>query len=250
MSAGAKPRRANGEGFSAWWWLAMPIAVALVLAVVDLSWPEFYKVYIGSELGLLEGSHVLIPLAAMVIAIRILMLRETRRHPWLVAWVALGAAACLYIAGEEASWGQHYVGWSTPERWQEINDQQETNLHNVSSWLDQKPRLVLELGVIIGGIIIPIAALFRPALRQVRFAVILPPLLCLPVAVLAEVIRLTERVPGLIGTQPILYERPSELQELYFYLFILFYLIVLRQRLTAASQERMAARAAPEFSAD
>src|SRR3546814_4167282 len=54
------------------------------------------------------------------------------------------------MAGEEASWGQHYAGWLTPDNWQALNDQGETNLHNTSSWLDQKPRTLLEIGVIVG----------------------------------------------------------------------------------------------------
>src|SRR3546814_15941194 len=90
------------------------------------------------------------------------------------------------MAGEEASWGQHYAGWLTPENWQALNDQGETNLHNTSSWLDQKPRTLLEIGVIVGGILIPLLALRRPALREGRFALFLPPLACVPVAVTAE----------------------------------------------------------------
>src|SRR3546814_9825984 len=73
----------------------------------------------------------------------------------------------------EASWGQHYAGWLTPENWQALNDQGETNLHNTSSWLDQKPRTLLEIGVIVGGILIPMLALRRPALREGRFAIFL-----------------------------------------------------------------------------
>jgi hypothetical protein len=232
ISTGVTKRAAVNEGFSAWWWLAMPIAVAVLLAVVETLSPALYETYINSEQGVLEGSHVVIPLAGLVIALRILALRATRAQPLLFGWVALGAVACFYIAGEEASWGQHFLDWSTPDRWQEINDQQETNLHNVSSWLDQKPRLLLELGVIVGGIVVPIAALLRPALRQGHLAVILPPLLCLPVAVLAEVSRLSERLADLTQSEPLLYARASEVQELFFYLFILFYMIVLNQRLT------------------
>lgn len=34
-------------------------------------------------------------------------------------------------AGEEISWGQRIFGWDTPEAWQELNAQKETNLHNL-----------------------------------------------------------------------------------------------------------------------
>ncbi len=219
------------EGFSAWWWLVLPTLAAVALAAAALTLPGIYATWIESERGLLELSHVVIPFAGLVLALRILFMVELRGRLHLRLWVGLAAVGCLYIAGEEASWGQHFLEWSTPESWQEINDQQETNLHNVSSWLDQKPRALLEIGVVVGGILIPLLALWRPAIRQGALGIILPPLLCLPVALLAEITRATERVGEALGGTSIVFPRASEVQELYFYLFILFYLIVLRQRL-------------------
>ncbi len=224
------------DRLSAWWWLALPLAVALALSLTHLWARPFYRVWIASESrGLLELSHVILPLAGCVIAARILLLNQIRGRPLLTMWVAFAALACFYIAGEEASWGQHYMNWTTPEAWLAANDQGETNLHNISSWLDQKPRLLLELGVIVGGILVPLAALWRPAIRRSPPAVILPPLLCLPSALLAEGVRLSERLASLLGDKPYLFHRPSEVQEFYFYLFTLLYLIVLRRRLTASN---------------
>lgn len=223
------------DHLSAWWWLVLPLAVALALSLTHLWARPFYRVWIGSESrGLLELSHVILPLAACVVAVRILLLKQVRGRPLLTLWVAVAAAACFYIAGEEASWGQHYFNWATPEAWMAISDQGETNLHNTSSWLDQKPRLLLELGVIVGGILVPLAALWRPAIRRGPLAVILPPLLCLPSALLAEGVRMSERLASSLGDKPYLFHRPSEVQEFYFYLFTLLYLIVLRRRLTTS----------------
>jgi hypothetical protein len=47
------------------------------------------------------------------------------RGTWLVA------AGFVVLGLEEVSWGQTYLGWSTPPLLAEINDQQETNLHNI-----------------------------------------------------------------------------------------------------------------------
>lgn len=226
-------RDGRREGFSAWWWLALPVVVGLLLAVTAKAAPGFYAVWIESEQGLLEISHILLPAAGLLLALQILIKTDFSGRGWLRLWVGFAALACFYIAGEEASWGQHFFGWATPEGWQKINDQQETNLHNVSAWLDQKPRLLLELGVIVGGIVIPLAALWRPALRRHAFGIILPPFLTLPSAVLAELSRATERVAEALGHSSILFQRASEVQEFYFFLFVLFYLIVLRQRLRA-----------------
>lgn len=37
----------------------------------------------------------------------------------------------LFAAGEELSWGQHLLGWRTPEALVEANRQDETNIHNL-----------------------------------------------------------------------------------------------------------------------
>ncbi len=221
---------------SRFWWLWLPVAVLLTLFVWPRAFPDSYRAWVGGELGVLESVHVLIPLASMALAGRMLLLARVRRQPLLWAWLALAALGSLYIAGEEASWGQHYLGWGTPESWQGVNDQNETNLHNISSWFDQKPRALLELGVILGGIVIPLAALRWPAIRRTRLAIILPPFLCLPSAVIAEAVRMSGRALSALAPGTTLFERASEVQEFYFYLFILLYLIVLRRRLRGEAQ--------------
>ena len=46
----------------------------------------------------------------------------------------IGLGCFFFLAfGEEASWGQHWFGFKTPEELKEINAQQEVNLHNL--WL-------------------------------------------------------------------------------------------------------------------
>lgn len=72
--------------------------------------------------------------------------------------------ACIFFAGEEISWGQHFFGWEAGDTFREINKQHETNLHNISSWLNQKPRALVEWGVMISGLILPL----RRWLRNIR----------------------------------------------------------------------------------
>lgn len=225
-------------------WLWLPLVVGGVLL---LSWhlnPGFYKAYVAGEIGILEGTHVLVPLIAAVVALRILFMPEVRQDRLAWIWIFLGLLGCLYIAGEEASWGQHYGNWLTPESWQAINDQGETNLHNTSSWLDQKPRTLLELGVIVGGILIPLLALRRPGIRQGRLALFLPPLVCLPTAVIGEAAKFWERLHGKLLPDWNLFYNASEVQELYIYLFIHFYLIVFRNRVLARRAAGLPARPA------
>jgi len=232
----------DAERLPAILYLWLPLVVAVVLILTWQMNPAFYKAYVVGEIGILEGTHVLVPLISAVIALRILLMPETRRDRLVQVWILLGLLGCLYIAGEEASWGQHYAGWLTPENWQAINDQGETNLHNTSSWLDQKPRTLLELGVIVGGILIPLLVLKWPAIRRGRFALFLPPAVCFPVAVIGEVAKFWERLVGLGLWDWLLFYNASEVQELYIYLFILFYLIVFRNRVLARRAAGLPAR--------
>jgi hypothetical protein len=228
-------RLADGEvdWLSPLWWLGLPLAVAVALSATAHAAPDFYRRWIVAEHGPLELSQLLIIISACGIALRTLFLPALKGRVLLTAWVGVAAATSFYIAGEEASWGQHFFAWETPPFWAAVNDQGETNLHNLSSWLDQKPRALLEAGVILGGIVIPLAALWRPRLRGLPGAVILPPMLCLPVAVLAEFARFSERILDSFGYQVYPFHRPSEVQEFYFYLFVLLYLTVLYRRLSS-----------------
>ena len=231
----------RSDNLSVWAWLIIPLTLAAVLVVAPRISVGVYETWFEDEkTGLLQSAHWVIPLWGFIIAGRILIMRQIAVEPFLKAWIAILMIGCLYIAGEEASWGQHYFGWSTPESWTNINMQGETNLHNTSSWFNQKPRFLLELGIIIGGIMIPLLALRRPGIRMSRSAIVLPPLICLPTAVLAELCRVVDRLPSLFGSNFYVFYRASEVQETYFYIFILLYLMVLRRRLAALPESSRA----------
>ncbi len=221
---------------SPWWWLALPVGLAVVLSFLWNISPNRFIAWAAGESGLVEVSQVVILLAAVAVALRILSMARARRDRLMTTWVGLVALTCVMIAGEELSWGQHIFGWATPSGWNALNVQGETNLHNISSWLNQKPRALLELGVLVGGIAIPLVALARPRIRRGRFGIYLPPLACLPAALIAEVVRMWDRLVIGLGGHSWLFHRSSEIQELYFYLFILFYVIILRRRLSASDQ--------------
>jgi hypothetical protein len=74
----------------------------------------------------------------------------------LWCWVFIWSLVCFYFAGEEESWGQWYFRWGTPEYLNMINKQHETNLHNVSPWLNQTPRALIELFIIATGFLVPL----------------------------------------------------------------------------------------------
>lgn len=81
----------------------------------------------------------------------------------------LVAFFCLFVAGEEISWGQRLIGYVPPDFFLENNFQQETNLHNFSG-LFGRPKWVLA-GALAGyGLLLPAVAaagFFRRTLARV-----------------------------------------------------------------------------------
>ncbi|MCZ4280791.1 hypothetical protein O4H49_08380 [Kiloniella laminariae] len=216
-----------------WLWLALPVALAVLLLILGLFMPgELYDQWIGNERnGILETSHTIIPAISFFLALRILFHPNLRNFSWLWFWILIAALGSFYMSGEEASWGQHWFQWSTSSDWAAINDQGETNFHNTSSWLDQKPRTILEIGILVGGIILPLLFFYRPALWNHPLAIVVPTFHLFPTALIAEITRMTERLLAAMDSSFRLFQRASEVQELFFALFVLFYLILFLRRL-------------------
>ncbi|WP_025896830.1 hypothetical protein [Sneathiella glossodoripedis] len=139
-------------------WLGVP--PFFLVAVLGVRWlfPEFAANHLNGETGIIENLTVVILIPAILLAGYIASNRRHLPENWMWYWYMLLGLACLYFAGEEASWGQHWFGWETPESMKKLNDQGETNFHNMSSWLDQKPRLLVELSANRGGGVAVVAA--------------------------------------------------------------------------------------------
>lgn len=193
-------------------WAALLAVLALRL---ELGVERFRELIMG-ELGPVELGTAILLVIAIFVGLK-LVAREPRGL--LRGWHLAVVAGCVYFAGEELSWGQHLVGWSTPERLAALNDQGETNLHNISSWLDQKPRLALELWILTG--VIHAAWLWwRAGASRALQPRILPGLACLSAGLAVVLARLPERLAGAFpdafewAAMPPFDIRLSELQEL------------------------------------
>ena len=130
--------------------LAPPLVLAALYLTryADL---EFYMRWWEGELGVLENLGPLLLLPAIYCGLALARHRKVFPQTWIVIWFLLHGLGALFFAGEEISWGQHFFNWQTPETISALNDQNETNLHNMSSWLDQKPRIALWVWALTGG---------------------------------------------------------------------------------------------------
>ena len=174
-------------------WLWIPCVFLAVQLGLEASFSTDTLSAMHSENGPHETAQFVLLLAALIAALAVMLKINWRTHPWLGVWVALAAVCCLYVGGEEVSWGQHFLNWTTPEYWAAINDQNETNLHNTSSWLDQKPRLILLIGVVTGGVIIPFLRKKKPGLLPEKYAVIYPPAVFGVMAIMTLVVHIVDR---------------------------------------------------------
>jgi hypothetical protein len=145
----------------------------------------------------------------------------------LRAWLVLMILGSAYFALEEISYGQHMFGWKAGETMAELNDQQETNLHNIHAIFDQVPRAILTLGILVGGIVLPLYRKLRGIKlnESNRFYWQWPTLDCVTVGLLVILIR---PVMSLIDTHII---NTGETKEFLFALFIMLYCISIQLRL-------------------
>lgn len=210
------------------WTLWFPLITVVFIVAVAATRLDFYQKWLISErTGILEFSNVLLPLLTSVVALRLCFLRSIRKDRFLWLWCFAMVVGGLFLAGEEASWGQHYVGWTTPEFWSGLNDQAETNFHNISHWLDQKPRLLLTIGIIVGGLVIPALLINRPDLLPRRFDFIYPPKALSVIALLVLVGELYQHVRNLFSNNFFDTFRAGEFQEVYICWYLFYYALFL-----------------------
>ena len=100
----------------------------IVLSRTDRYWFDFTYT---AEDGFIEWMTLLPLVAIMVISgVRLVKLFRVRRPLFLCTIVGC-ILLCFFLAGEELSWGQRFLGLESSEFFKSNNSQKETNLHNL-----------------------------------------------------------------------------------------------------------------------
>ena len=224
---GEKVKRVESRGVPVFFWGLIPAAFIINQILLEIFTPPQYLKPMHTEGGPHEALQFIIVAVCMPLAA---YMAFKVKDVYLKLWLALCALGCFYIAGEEISWGQHIFGWTTPEFWSAVNDQNETNLHNTSAWLDQKPRLLLFIGCVVGGIIVPALRRWKPSALPPRFSALYPSDILLPAALGVLLPYSVEEIAEHFYNAG-MFHRVSEVQEIYIYYFIFLYLLDFKSRI-------------------
>ena len=153
------------------------------------------------ELGLVE----LVTCAALVPAVILMAAAATRRRhaAWLRVLCGLIALGAFYFLGEEASWGQHYLGFEPSNFIAANNRQQEFNLHNSDVLHD----LFNELPRTAAGVFCVVLCAILPVLRRRRtpldlWETLVPGFVTVVPGALVGLVNLPERILERVDMEP------------------------------------------------
>ncbi len=227
-----------------WLWLGLPLAsIALRLVVPAVLDAEGWKQQMTEEFGLVQNLTVLFLLPAVVMGVLIFLRRRElpRGIGWVMLLVALGA---FYFAGEEASWGQHWLGYGTPEALKKINTQDEFNVHNIHNIFNNVPRQLMFAATVVGGIILPLVLkrrLAEPGAPKSPWYWLIPNYRLIPISAIAILLRLPKRLEDIMDTPPdgsyadmAFFQGSGEFKEYCYAMVIMFFVLSVYLRMRSS----------------
>ena len=225
-------------------WFYFPILITLIFFIVKFLNINFFITYFKSEKGIIENGTFLVLFFAIVTSFSVLnKLKKNLNLKTLFFFIIFFLISLIYFAGEEISWGQQWFKWETNNFFKRINDQSETNFHNISSWLDQKPRFLLTFFVIFGGIFCPFLNKKNILNSKKLTTWIYPTIYCFPTSLICLLYYFLDisykffcyGTPGIDikckYIPSLLHFRTSEIIELYISFFLLIYILSINSRL-------------------
>lgn len=231
------PQRSRALDLLAIW--AAPLLAPVLILLAWSAGPEAFNIWVSSDTSVYEHAVGFVLLLSLLMGVYIMLTRDLKPfpglRPWLIAW-CLGVG---YFLGEDMNWGQHLLGWQA-EGFFASNKEAETNLHNMSPWFNQKPRILVQAWVLVVGFLVPLGWRW-PQRATAKFvpAQLWPGRRTMWLALGASVIPVLEWIVRAVagpdqGGIPI---RFSEVQEFFFAWFFMLYAIDLSDRLQPTKRE-------------
>ena len=216
------------------WWMYLPVLFFVLRYYVHLNSENNAALesrFLG-EYGLVENLTVGLLVLALFMTIYVMVRFGESLHIVVKVFLLFYCLGCIYFAGEEASWGQHWLGWETGDYFLAANDQQETNFHNTSKWLDRVPKAIVSLFIFIGGVVVPLWSFCKK--RAFNYDKLwwwlYPTWVCLPTAIFASVATWPSKIERATDVN-FYFNQAQEVKELYIAYFILLFITSLYIRL-------------------
>lgn len=127
------------------WIFLLPFISTLIIVLTRVYKPLFRFLLV--EDGVFEWFTFVCLLATAIFSFLVGLQLRSLKHPWQASLFILFGLAMFFAAGEEITWGQRVLGWETPEHIQAINEQGETNLHNLEGVLSITNLVMLSMGL-------------------------------------------------------------------------------------------------------
>jgi hypothetical protein len=116
----------------AWALLGVPLALMAAMMAIAVVDADLFHALIVEDGPIEWAQFFAILIASGVFALAAIGTRTSGRHGLTAIYVVVAIGAFL-AAGEEISWGQRLLGFTTPEALDTINHAGETNIHNISA---------------------------------------------------------------------------------------------------------------------
>jgi tetratricopeptide (TPR) repeat protein len=134
------------------------VAQFILIAAVPITYfayPVIYVRLIAEDYWGEFATFAAFTIASLLFTVCFVSSKE-KKHDF---WYLLLAVGTFVVAMEEISWGQRLVGAQTPEFLSSVNFQNEIGLHNIRAISpDYLTYLVVSLGFVVYGFVIPVAA--------------------------------------------------------------------------------------------
>lgn len=157
------------------------LLLTVLLLVIYAGFEDLFM-YLVREDFLIEWSTCIAYLAAGCVFFRVFYLKfkSIRWHAWFYLFLAAG---CIFVGGEEMSWGQRLFGISTPDVFLEHNFQKEITLHNLGEFGKEWPKRIYMFGVFFYVVAFPVFLKLNSTFRKLseKLNIVVPPkILMLP----------------------------------------------------------------------
>ena len=155
-----------------------PFALAVVAVVLIPFRPAFGV--LANEDGIAEWGQWLFLVGLVVIYARLAIALWRQKQRPLALLYAVAMVAVIFTAGEEISWGQRIFGWMTPGALEDINNQGETNIHNIGSILKIFNLVIMIVAFIAALLPLVRWSVWRARARSIAGYALIPPAALIP----------------------------------------------------------------------